>query len=109
MERKAYADKLGVSRERMRQIEQTALRELRAKKEIQEYRQEFSYHHVGIQTYNSTWTSTTELAVLRLEKIQQEIQQMEREMMNRFIEEEKQERGNVHAGHSNRILSIGEE
>ena len=55
----------------MRQIEQTALRELRTKKEIQEYRKEFAYHHVGVKAYGSTWTSTTELAVLKLEEIRQ--------------------------------------
>lgn len=100
IERKDYADKLGVSMERMRQIEQTALRELRTKKEIQEYRKEFAYHHVGVKAYGSTWTSTTELAVLKLE----EIRQMEMKKIHQT-----KKGGKDSAGNSYRILQNGAE
>ena len=113
IERKDYADKLGVSRERMRQIEQTALRELRTKKEIQEYRKEFAYHHVGVKTYDSTWTSTTELAVLKLE----DLRRMETEMMKKSQKEmekikmtyQTKKGGEGSAGNSYRILQNGAE
>lgn len=60
-------ESLGVSWSAVRDIKGKALRALRKDKEIRAYREEFAYIHVGVNSFNTTWNSSTELAVLKLE------------------------------------------
>ena len=56
---------MGVSLERVRQIESKALRELSKPHRCRKLRQ--AYRHVGISEFNRTWTSSTEFAAVMLE------------------------------------------
>ena len=65
---------MGVSLERVRQIESKALRELSKPHRCRKLRQFLpaeterqAYRHVGISEFNRTWTSSTEFAAVMLE------------------------------------------
>lgn len=62
------AECLGVNPSYIGSIKSTALNTLRRSREITEYYNEFSYKHVGYKTFNTTWTSSTERAVLNIER-----------------------------------------
>lgn len=70
---KVTGKKIGVTPERIRVIRQNALKELRKpsrKRMLIAYLPEamecIAYHHNGVAEFNRTWTSSTELAALRI-------------------------------------------
>ncbi len=70
---KATGEEIGVTTERVRVIKQTALRELRKpsrRRILTAYLPEASgsmaYHHNGVNEFNCTWTSSTELAAFKI-------------------------------------------
>ena len=63
---------LGVAGSRAAQLKNEALRALRKDEELREYYNEFAYIHVGVKSFNSTWTSATELAAIKLEELRAE-------------------------------------
>ncbi len=70
---KAAGEKIGVSVERARQIRNRAIRELRkpGKREkliafLPEHVESTAYRYNGVKSFNRTWTSSTELAALKI-------------------------------------------
>lgn len=69
---KAAGEAIGVNKERVRQIENTALRELRKRgcrvlaAFLPEAAAAMAYRHNGVSEFNRTWTSSTELAALKI-------------------------------------------
>ena len=74
------AQEMGCSGSRINQIKSKAFRVLRQKPEMQEYYQTFCYRTMGIKRFNTTWTSSTEWAALKLEAIREK----ERIFMERY-------------------------
>ena len=62
---------IGVSGDRVRQLEATALGKIRQRPEMREYYNSFCYRHTGVSSFNTTWTSSTEWAVLKLEQMRE--------------------------------------
>ena len=62
---------IGVSGDRVRQLEATVLRKIRQRPEMREYYESFCYRAVGVNSFNTTWTSSTEWAVLKLEQMRE--------------------------------------
>lgn len=70
---RAVGESMGVTIERVRQIESKALRELRGSSHSRKLRpflpeaaESQAYRHNGIEEFNRTWTSSTELAAMML-------------------------------------------
>ena len=69
---KEIGQNLGVTMERVRQIERSALRKLRVPSRNESFREYYeqyiapaSIHHVGLETFKRTWISAVEAEVLR--------------------------------------------
>ncbi len=68
---KAIADSRGTTADRIRQEKNMALRRVRANPKLRPiYMEEFyqDFHHVTLSRFNTTWTSTTEQAVMNIER-----------------------------------------
>ncbi len=65
------AERIGCSGQYVSTLQHEALRVLRNNKRLQEYCQEFAYKPRGYKTFNTTWTSSTEWAVIRLEELRE--------------------------------------
>jgi len=67
---KDLAGEYGVTPERVRQITGDALRKLRRNGKIKRLWADYGYgfYHVGVMEFNTTWTSSVEAEVLRLEE-----------------------------------------
>lgn len=74
------AQEMGCSSSRINQIKSKAFRVLRQKPEMREYYQTFCYRTMGIKRFNTTWTSSTEWAAIKLEAIREK----ERIFMERY-------------------------
>ena len=80
--------RIGASSDRVRQLEATALGKIRQRPEMREYYNAFCYRRVGVNSFNTTWTSSTEWAVLKLEQMRER----ERENEKRIIAQIQQEK-----------------
>lgn len=65
----ALAERLEVSFQRIGQLKSLALRRLNRKPVMQDYYKEFCYRHIGYKTFNTTWTSSTEWVVLKIDEL----------------------------------------
>lgn len=62
---RSIAERAGVSSECIRQRQQKGLRRLKTSRQLKEcYYDAVAYRHIGVQRFNRTWTSSTELAAL---------------------------------------------
>ncbi len=70
---KEIAERLGVTPSYVASLQNKALRTLRMRRELREYYKEFSFKHRGYKTFNTTWTSSTEWAVLKMEQLRNKL------------------------------------
>lgn len=69
LSRAEIARQKGLTAAKVAQLQHTALIKLRRTKEMQEYYREFCYRHVGLDTFKTTWTSSTEWAAIKRQEL----------------------------------------